>query len=90
MGMKVCCSGCFIPQVRSVSTNWLHQSVDPRTCPDMLQTGKSMLLLATELQLSDINNSDLPSYLEFNITVNYSVYEVAVTGLIFNISLANQ
>jgi hypothetical protein len=37
-----------------------------------------------------INNSDLPSYLEFNIIVNYSVYEVAVTGLIFNISLANQ
>ena len=37
-----------------------------------------------------INNSDLPSYLEFTITANYSVYEVAVTGLIFNISLSNQ
>jgi len=55
MGMKVCCSECFILQVRSVSSHWLKHSVDPRTCLDTLQREKSMLLLATELQLSDIS-----------------------------------
>lgn len=52
--MKVRCSGCFIPEVRSASTHWLGQCVDPRAFLDMLQREKSMPLLATELQLSDI------------------------------------